>query len=257
MILTDTHTHLYLEDYNDDRDEVINNALNQGVKYLFLPNIDSSSIKDLKELSKTYPDNCFPMMGLHPTSVKENFEQELDIVKEELANNQYFGVGEIGIDLYWDKSFREQQHEAFRQQLILAKHYKIPVSIHTRNSFEEAFSILKEELTGDLKGIFHCFSGNLNDAKKIMDTGFLMGIGGVITFKNSKLGEMVKDIPLEFLVLETDSPFLTPVPYRGRRNQSAYIIYIAEKIAELKGITLEEVAEITTSNSLNLFKIKP
>ena len=255
MILADTHTHLYLEDYDDDRDEVVRKALDEGVKYIFLPNIDSTSLEAMKSLSEKYPENCFPMMGLHPTSVKENFEDELDIVKQELGKNKYYGVGEIGIDLYWDKTFEGQQKEVFREQLRLAKIYKLPVSIHTRNSFDETFKIVKEELTEDLKGIFHCFGGDFNDATKIMDIGFYMGIGGIVTFKNSGLPETVKKIPLEYIVLETDSPFLTPVPFRGRRNQSAYIKYIAEKIAEIKKMPVEEVAEITTKNTFNLFNI--
>ncbi len=255
MILADTHTHLYLEDYNDDRDQVISRALEQDVRYMILPNIDSSSIEAMNRLAGQYPDHCFPLMGLHPTSVKENYEQELALVEKELAEKKYYGVGEIGIDLYWDKTYKEQQTDAFRRQLRLAKKYRIPVSIHTRDSFEEAFTVVKAELTDDLRGVFHCFSGTLKEAQKIMDIGFYMGIGGVITFKNSDLGEIVKDIPLEHLVLETDAPFLTPVPYRGKRNQSAYIPFIAKKVAEVKDTSLDTVAKKTPHNALELFNL--
>jgi TatD DNase family protein len=255
MTLIDTHTHLYLEDYNDDRDEVIKNALNKRVELMLLPNIDSGSMDEMKKLTDRYPGHCLPMMGLHPTSVKEDYEKELKIVEEELDRSKYYGVGEIGIDLYWDKTFKEQQEDAFRRQLQLAKKYQLPVSIHTRDSFDTAYSIVKEELTDDLKGVFHCFTGTEKEARKIMDIGFFMGIGGIITFKNSGLGEVVKNIPLEHLVLETDAPFLTPVPYRGKRNQSAYLAYIAGKIAEVKNIMMEEVADATTSNALELFKL--
>ena len=256
MNLADTHTHLYLDDYNDDRQQVIENAINKGVKYLILPNIDNNSIKPLKELSNQYSGYCYPLMGLHPTSVKEDYEKELTTIKNELAKHKYYGVGEIGIDLYWDKTFREQQTDAFRRQLKLAKQYNIPVSIHTRESFNEAYAIVKDELTETLTGVFHCFTGTAQEAKKIMDIGFYMGIGGVITFKNSKLDEVVKNIPTKHLVLETDSPFLTPVPFRGKRNQSAYITYIAEKVAMVKNEPTEEIAAQTTDNAIRLFKLK-
>lgn len=254
MKFVDTHTHLYLDDFDDDRDIVIKNAVEDNVDILLNPNIDSSTIKELNYLTENYSGICFPMMGLHPTSVKENYTSELEIVEKELEKGKYYGVGEIGIDLYWDKTFKEQQLDAFRIQLKFAKKFKLPVSIHTRNSFEETYRIVKEELTGDLTGVFHCFTGTFDDARKIMDIGFFMGIGGVVTFKNSGLDKTVKDIPTEHLVLETDSPFLTPVPFRGKRNQSSYIKYIAEKIALTKNKDIAEIAEITTNNALNLFK---
>jgi TatD DNase family protein len=256
MTLIDTHTHLYLEDFDDDRDEVVNNAITSDVTKMLLPNIDSNSIAAMKRLVKSYPDNFFPMMGLHPTSVKENFEAELAVVESELQKNRYYGVGEIGIDLYWDKTFKEQQQEAFRYQLMLAKKYGLPVSIHTRNSFDDIYVIVKDEFNEDLKGVFHCFTGNKKEASMIMDIGFLMGIGGIVTFKNSGLSEVLKYISNEYIVLETDSPFLTPVPYRGKRNQSAYLVHIAEKIASVKNIKPEEVAEITTENAITLFNLK-
>ncbi len=256
MILVDTHTHLYLEEYNDDRHEVVRHAIDEGVQIMMLPNIDGATIDDMKQLALEFPDHCLPMMGLHPTSVKEDYEKELALVEQQLEKDTFFAIGEIGIDLYWDKTFREQQTDAFRRQLKLAKKYKLPVSIHTRDSFDEVYPIVKEELTDDLKGVFHCFLGSLEEAKKIMDIGFYMGIGGVVTFKKAAIAEVVKDIPDKFLVFETDAPFLTPVPFRGKRNQSAYVKYIAEKTALIKGIPVEKLAEITTVNAKKLFKIK-
>ncbi len=256
MILVDTHTHLYLEQFDEDRDEVVKAAIADGVVYMLLPRIDTESHEVQMALSKRYPENCLSMMGLHPTSVKDDYKNELEVVEEELKKGIYIGVGEIGIDLYWDDTFRKEQEYVFRRQLQLAKEYKLPVSIHTRDSFEDVYRIVKEEHTGDLKGVFHCFTGTPEEAKMIMDLGFSMGIGGILTFKNSGLAEVVKDIPMEYLVLETDSPFLTPVPYRGKRNQSKYVVHIAQKLAEIKKTTIEQVAETTTANAAELFKLK-
>ncbi len=255
MFFTDTHTHLYVEEFDADRDEVVQQALNEGVTHMLMPNIDSGYLDALQKMVNAYPQNCFPMMGLHPTSVKNDFEKELAIVENELELHSYFGVGEIGIDLYWDDTFREQQIEAFRKQLQLAKKYRLGVSIHSRNAFELIYQIVKQELTGNLKGVFHCFTGNIADAEKIMAMNFKMGIGGIVTFKNSGLDKVVKHLPLEFLVLETDAPYLTPAPFRGKRNQSAYIRYIAEKIAVIKNISVEEVAEVTNQNAEQVFSI--
>ena len=255
MILVDTHTHLYLEQFDEDRSEVVNSAIEQGVKWMLLPNIDSDSLEDMKKLHREFPQNCLPMMGLHPTSVKDNYEDELTLVENELKSGNYIAVGEIGIDLYWDKTHAEQQKDAFRRQLRLAKKYNLAVSIHIRDSFDLAYPIVKEESTNGLKGIFHCFTGTEAEAKQIMDIGFKMGIGGIVTFKNSGLAEVVKAIPDEFLVLETDAPFLTPTPFRGKRNQSAYLKYIAEKLAEIKSEAIEEIAEITTRNAMEVFPI--
>ena len=255
MILVDTHTHLYLEQFDEDRAEVVESAIDEGVKWMLLPAIDSTSLEDMKKLHRQFPDNCLPMIGLHPTSVKDNYEEELELVVEELQSGNYIAVGEIGIDLYWDKTHAEQQKDAFRKQLRLAKKYGLPVSIHIRDSFELAYPIVKDELTDELRGIFHCFTGTRAEAKQIMDVGFKMGIGGIVTFKNSGLGEVVKTIPDEFLVLETDAPFLTPTPFRGKRNQSAYLKYIAEKLAEIKSKSIEEIAEITTRNAIDVFHI--
>lgn len=256
MKLVDTHTHLYTEEFNSDRGKVIHNALGNQVDRMLLPNIDSTSLDAMLSLVNMFPEHCFPMMGLHPTSVSEQYEKELELVEEELSRNHYAGVGEIGIDLYWDKSFRSQQEDAFRRQLKLAKKHKLPVSIHTRDAFNVTLRIVKEELTDDLKGVFHCFTGSPEDAQKIMDTGFKMGIGGVVTFKNSGLADVVKNIPLEELVLETDAPYLAPVPLRGKRNESAYIRFVAEKIADAKNVSFQEVAETTTQTAENLFFTK-
>lgn len=256
MKLIDTHTHLYLENFDADRNDVVENAIDNGVNTMLLPAIDSSTFEPMMELNKTFPNNCLAMIGLHPTSVKNDYENELKLVEDELTKGGYVGVGEIGIDLYWDKAHFEQQKDAFRRQLNFAKKYKLPVAIHTRDSFDEIYPIVKEELTIDLKGVFHCFTGSLKEAKKIIDLGFMMGIGGIITFKNSELAEVVKGIPVESLLLETDAPFLTPTPYRGKRNQSAYLTYIAIKLAEVKNTGLEQVAEITTKNAIELFNLE-
>jgi len=256
MMLVDTHTHLYTEEFDADRGKVIHNALGNRVDRMLLPNIDSRSLEAMLSLVKMFPDHCFPMMGLHPTSVNEDYEKELELVEKELAQNHYVGIGEIGIDLHWDKRFRSQQEDAFRRQLKLAKKHRLPVSIHTREALEVVLRIVKEELTDDLKGVFHCFTGSPEDAENIMDTGFKMGIGGIVTFKNSGLADVVKNIPLEELVLETDAPYLAPVPLRGKRNESAYLRFIAEKIANAKNIPFQKVAEITTQTAGNLFFTK-
>ncbi len=255
MKLIDTHTHMYLDNFDADRNEVVQNAIDNDVEKMLLPAIDSTTFQSMTDLRDIYPNNCIPMIGLHPTSVKDNYETELELVKSELTTGDYVAVGEIGIDLYWDDSYFEQQKDAFRQQLKLAKKYQLPVAIHTRNSFNEIYPIVKEELTDNLKGVFHCFTGTSNEAKKIIDVGFMMGIGGIITFKNSGLAKVIVDIPIEYLLLETDAPFLTPTPFRGKRNQSAYLTYIARKLAEIKNITIEEIAETTTKNANELFKL--
>lgn len=253
MQFIDTHTHLYLDEFDADRTESISRAKLAGVEIFLLPNIDSLSIEPLLNLADMFPDNCLPMVGLHPTSVKENYQDELQIVESHLKKRKFYAIGEIGIDLYWDKTFLEQQQIAFRHQLKLAKASKLPVAIHMRNSFDQTYSIILEEADGNLQGVFHCFPGNIQQAKKVTDLGFLLGIGGVVTFKNSGLQQVVKQIPLEYIVLETDAPFLAPDPYRGKRNESSYILLIAEKIASLKEIPLSEVAQITTANAKRLF----
>ncbi len=254
MYLTDTHTHLYLDEFNSDRAETVKRAIEQDTRSMLLPNIDSSSIDNMLKLCEQFPDNCFPMMGLHPTSVKENYKEELDLVELWLEKQKFYAIGEIGIDLYWDKTFLKEQQVALVRQIELAKKYQLPIVLHMRDSFNEIYSIVKDHISDELTGVFHCFTGNPEQAHKITDMNFLLGIGGVVTFKNSGLDEVVKEIDLKHIVLETDSPFLAPVPFRGKRNESAYIKLIAKKIAEIKNTTIEEIASITTENANRLFK---
>lgn len=253
MVFIDTHTHLYAEEFNADRSEMIRRAVEAGVKRMYLPNIDSSSVAGMLKLCGEFPQHCFPMMGLHPCSVKENFMEELKLVESELATGKYAGVGETGIDLYWDKTFIEEQEEAFRIQVDWAAEKDLPLIIHTRNSFDVAFRIVAMAKRIP-KGIFHCFSGTIEDAEKIMSLKtFKMGIGGTLTYKNSALPEVLKRVDINQLVLETDSPYLPPVPHRGKRNESAYVPLVAQKLAEIKSISTREVAEITTRNALEIF----
>ena len=254
-MLIDTHSHIYSEDFKTDIDEVIKNAYNNDVKKIILPNIDTGSIKRLVDLSNSFPHICYPLMGLHPTSVAEDYKMELQAMEYWLDKQKFYGIGEIGIDLYWDSTFINEQKDAFRHQIKLAKSKKLPIVIHLRNSFNEVFEIVKEEQDGSLNGIFHCFTGNETEARKIIDLGFLLGIGGVLTFKSSNLSEVISKIELKHLVLETDSPYLAPVPKRGRRNESSYLVYVAQKLAEDYQISVEQVAEITTLNARNLFGI--
>jgi TatD DNase family protein len=257
MIFVDTHTHLYLEEFDNDRENVVRNAIHNGVNYFFLPNIDSRSIDGMMDLSGQFPGHCIPMMGLHPTSVKANYKEELAIVEGHLSSpeKRFSAIGEIGIDLYWSQEFKDIQLSAFSFQLDLAVKFNLPVVIHTRNSFEQAVNVIEEKNNPLIKGVFHCFGGSLNQAEKAIELGFLLGIGGIITYKNSGLQQVVEKVGLEHLVLETDAPFLPPVPYRGQRNESAYIPIIAQKIAEIKKTDLSEVAERTTQNALHLFKL--
>ncbi len=255
LIFTDTHAHLYLEEFDSDRQQAVSRALDAGVKYIFLPNIDSGSIKAMQDAGCRWPDICYPMMGLHPTSVKANFRDELDIVRKYLADKAYrfVAVGEIGIDLYWDKTFEKEQKEAFNIQLDLALEYYLPVAIHTRNSMEVALEILEARNDKGLRGVFHCFSGDVTQAERAVKMGFYLGIGGVVTYKKSGIADVVAAMPLENLLLETDAPFLPPVPHRGQRNESSYIPLIAHKISEIKNVSLEEVGRVTTNNALKLF----
>ena len=256
MILTDTHTHLYSEQFKEDIDEVVQKAIKLGISRFFLPNIDSGYTNALLALAKKYPDNMFPMMGLHPCSVKADYQQELAQVEKMLSEHQVVAIGEIGIDLYWDKTFLKEQQAAFRHQIRLAKANNLPFVIHCRDAFDAIFEILDEENDENMRGIFHCFTGNLEQAQKIINYGgFKLGIGGVVTFKNAGLDKVVEQLNLEHIVLETDAPYLAPVPYRGKRNESAYLIEIATKIADLKQVSLEEVAKITTINSKTVFGV--
>lgn len=252
-MLTDTHTHLYVEQFAEDRAAVIDRAIEKGVNRFYLPNIDSEYIDDLLSLEAAYPEHCFAMMGLHPCSVKENYEEELAIVEQWLKKRPFVAVGEIGLDLYWDKTFFEQQKAAFRQQIQWAKELGLPIVIHSRESTWEVIEILRAEQDENLRGIFHCFGGNVEEAKAITDLGFYLGIGGVLTFKKARLDETLKEIDLQHIVLETDAPYLAPIPYRGKRNESAYIRIIAEKLAEVKDVTLEEIAAKTSQNASNIF----
>ncbi|PKP48390.1 MAG: hydrolase TatD [Bacteroidetes bacterium HGW-Bacteroidetes-12] len=254
MILTDTHTHLYSEQFDNDIDEVIANAIKNGVTRFFLPNIDASYTEKMLQLAEKYPQQLFPMMGLHPCSVKENYKEEIAHVEQWLEKYPFCAIGEIGIDLYWDKSFLSQQQEAFRLQIALAKKYDLPFVIHCRDAFNEIFEIMDELNDDKMRGIFHCFTGDLTQANHIINYGgFKLGIGGVVTFKNSGLDKVVEHVDMQHIVLETDAPYLAPVPFRGKRNESAYLLNIAQKVAEIKGLTIVEVAEITTQNSVEVF----
>lgn len=254
MLLTDTHTHLFLKEFDSDRPEMIKRAIASGITRMYLPNIDSSSIIALLNLEKEFPENCFAMMGLHPCSVNEKYETELKIVEEWLHKRKFAAVGEIGMDYYWNKTFAEEQRNAFTIQIDLAKKFNLPVVIHQRECFSETFEIVKSKHNGLLRGIFHCFTGTIEQANQIISLGrFKIGIGGAITYKKSTLVDVLRQIDLKHIVLETDSPYLTPVPHRGKRNESAYLLLIANKIAEIKEITLDEVAEITTKNALEIF----
>ena len=255
MIITDTHTHLYSEAFNEDRKEMIERALGLNVRRFFIPAIDSSYTKAMFQLEKDFPENVFLMMGLHPTSVKENYKTELEHVKQLLLERSFIAIGEIGIDLYWDKSTLTIQQEAFRTQIKLAKQFKLPIVIHCREAFDEIFEILEEEKSDDLFGIFHCFTGTLEQAHKAISYNMKLGIGGVVTFKNGKIDKFLNQIDLKHIVLETDSPYLSPTPYRGKRNESSYILKVLEKVSELYELLQEEIAEITTSNSKDVFKV--
>ncbi len=254
--LIDTHAHLYLENFKEDIDSVVANAKQAGVKACLLPHIDSTSTQDLFELCNANPGFCFPMMGLHPTSVKKNYLQELQHVENLLSiHPEIIAIGEVGIDLYWDKTFQKEQEIVFIRQINLAKQYKLPLVIHMRDSMPVTLRLLEENWSKELTGVFHCFSGNTDDAKKVTGLGFKLGIGGVATFSKSNLPEIIQNVELSDLVLETDCPFLAPVPFRGKRNEPAFLPFIAEKIAQLKNIPIEEVARQTTETAKNTFRL--
>lgn len=255
MEIIDTHSHLYLEDFAADFHDVISRLKENHVKKVFLPNIDSGSIDAMFKLEADYPGLFYPMMGLHPTSVQNNYEDELKNVENWLEKKEFIAIGEIGIDLYWDDTYYQQQVDVFRKQIQWAKKLKLPIVIHARNSFDEIFKVVDNEAGENLMGVFHSFSGTLKQAEHIIDLGFKIGINGIVTFKNSKLDDVVKQIDINHLVLETDSPFLSPEPKRGKRNESSHVLYIAEKIAQIKGLSLEEVAKITTQNAKKIFNI--
>ncbi len=254
-MLIDTHSHIYSEDFTHDRDEALQRAYESGIKKIILPNIDTGSIKHMLDLADAYPHLCYPLIGLHPTSVDEDYSEELLAMEYWLEKRKFHGIGEIGIDLYWEKKYEKEQKEAFRKQIKLAKKHNLPIVIHVRDSFDVTYEIIKEEQDGNLKGIFHCFTGDETEAQKVIDAGFHLGIGGVLTFKNSKLDQVISKIGIENLVLETDTPYLAPEPKRGRRNESSYLVFIAQKVAEIYNVPLTRVAEITTQNARKLFEI--
>ena len=254
MIITDTHTHLYSDAFDVDRAEMIQRAIDANVTRFFIPAIDSTHTESMLQLEKDFPEHVFLMMGLHPTSVKDNYKEELRLVDDLLAKRKFCAIGEIGIDLYWDSSFLKQQQDAFRFQIALAKKHQLPFVIHCRDAFDEIFEILDELNDTDMRGIFHCFTGTIEQAQHIINYGnFKIGIGGVVTFKNAGLDKVVEQIALKHLVLETDAPYLAPTPYRGKRNESTYLYLIAEKVASLHHTSIEEVAAVTTKNSVEIF----
>lgn len=256
MKLIDTHTHLYTREFEEDIDSVVERATNEGVEKFYLPAIDSSENDALLELEKKFPGKMYAMAGLHPCSVKENYKEELAAIEQQLSQREFAAIGETGLDFYWDTTFSRQQYESLQTQIEWAIQYKLPLVLHTRNAIQETIDIIKEYKGTGLKGIFHCFSGSLSHAKEIIDSEFLLGIGGVVTFKNSGLAEVIKDIELSYIVLETDAPYLAPSPYRGKRNESSYLKYIVQKIAEIKELSVEEVASQTTKNANEIFNKK-
>ncbi|MDA8572075.1 TatD family hydrolase [Flavobacteriaceae bacterium] len=255
MIITDTHTHLYSEAFDKDRDEMISRALQSGVMRFFVPAIDSTYTESMYALEQNYPEHVFLMMGVHPTHIKDDYKEELEHVQQALESRKFVAIGEIGIDLYWDKSTLQQQQEAFRIQIQWAKRYKLPIVIHCRDAFDEVFEILEEEQSEDLFGIFHCFTGTLEQAHKAISYNMKLGIGGVVTFKNGKIDQFLSEIDLKHIVLETDAPYLAPVPYRGKRNESVYILEVLNKLSTIYGQSAKHIAEITTKNSKDIFNI--
>ena len=255
MNIIDTHTHLYLKQFKEDIDDVIARAKESGVQKFIFPAIDSSHFDSMHNLKNKYPDEIYLMSGLHPTDVKENYKDELDFVVNTLKTNNYVAIGEIGIDLYWDKSFLKQQQDAFKFQIRLAIKHDLPIVIHCREAFNEIFEILDKENCDKLRGVFHCFTGTLEEAQRAIDLGFVLGIGGVVTFKNGVIDKFLHKIDLKNIVLETDSPYLAPVPFRGKRNESSYIIYVLEKLSEIYGISKEKIAEITSKNAEKVFRL--
>lgn len=254
MKLIDTHAHIYLEEFKEDINEVIDRSKEGGVEKIYLPNIDHASIDDMMELEHKFPDYCEVMMGLHPCSVKKDFEKELYLVEDWLNKRKFIGVGEIGTDLYWDKTYWKEQQEAFRIQLDFAKKYKIPAIIHCRDSIDETIEIVEERKTEELTGIFHCFTGTVKQAEQIVDLGFYIGVGGVSTFKNGGMDKTLPDMDINKIVLETDSPYLAPVPYRGKRNEPSYVKLVAQRVADIMKLDIAEVANKTTINALKIFQ---
>ncbi len=254
--LIDTHTHIYLEQFDHDRAKVVDRAVKAQVSHLLMPNIDSHTVISMMAAARQYPGKCLPMMGLHPTSVKATWQTELTNIEKWLQKGEFVAVGETGIDLYWDKTYLAEQKESLERHIHWAKEYALPLVLHSRNSLDELFDVLMPAEDPSLSGVFHCFPGDPAQARKVIDMGFMLGVGGVATYKNSLMADVVDAVDLEHLLLETDAPFLSPVPYRGKRNESAYLLYIAERIAEIKAVTVEEVAEVTTANARKLFRLE-
>jgi TatD DNase family protein len=254
MKLIDTHCHLYLDDFDEDRQQVMERAAAQGIERFYLPAIDGTVLNNILQMEKDFQGRCFAMMGLHPCSVKDNYTTELLLAEQQLATRKFAGIGETGLDFYWDKTFVPQQYDAFTKQVEWAKHYAIPIIIHSRQSTQECIDLIRANYDERLTGIFHCFGGSLDEARQIISLGFYMGIGGVATYKNSGLAAVIEQLPLDNIVLETDAPYLTPAPFRGKRNESAYLQYIVQKIASIKKMSVDEVASITTLNAEKVFK---
>ena len=254
-MLIDTHSHIYLEDFSNDLEDVIKRAFTNDVRKIILPNIDSSSVKRMLDLTDLYPRICFPLIGLHPTSIHDDYEEELELVDFWLKRRKFYGIGEIGIDLYWDKTFIKEQTDAFRRQLKMAKEYELPVAIHVRESFDEVIAVVNEEKDDKLKGVFHSFGGSIEQARTIIDHNFYIGINGIVTFKNSGLDKVLPYIDPSHIILETDSPYLTPDPFRGKRNESSYLVYVAQKVAGIYQRPVADIIRITTENAENLFHV--
>ena len=255
MKIIDTHTHLYLNQFKDDIDKVIQSSKDKGINKFIFPAIDSTHFDDMHDLKNKYPGSIYLMSGLHPTDVKENFKQELEFVVNSLKSHSYVAIGEIGIDLYWDKTYLNEQQEAFSFQIRLAIKNDLPIVIHCREAFDEIFEILDKENCDKLRGVFHCFTGTLEQAKRAIDLGFILGVGGVVTFKNGGIDKFLNQIDLKHIVLETDSPYLAPVPFRGKRNESSYIVYVIDKLSEIYGLSKEEIASVTTKNAEKVFAL--
>ena len=253
MTLVDTHSHIYVPEFDNDRIQMLERAEKEGVGRILLPAIDSATHEQMLRVENENPDKCFSMMGVHPCSIKDDYLAELKIARDYLDQRKFIAVGEIGLDFYWDKTFTEQQYLAFHEQIEWALHFEMPIVIHSRNSTDECIKVVTEHQKGKLRGVFHCFSGNLLQAKQVIDLGFYLGIGGVLTFKNSGLDAVMKNISLENVVLETDAPYLAPVPFRGKRNEPSYLKYVVEKLSTIKNISIDEVASIATVNAEKLF----
>lgn len=255
FMLIDTHSHIYSEEFNGEYDEIIRKSIESGVEKILLPNIDSSSIKMMLEISKRFKNVCYPMIGIHPTSVNEDFEEELEVFEYWLNKQKFYGIGEIGIDLFWDDTFKEEQEYVFRRQLKFAKKTKLPLSIHIRESFDIVMENIQKEYYKGMKGVFHCFTGNADQARQVIDLGFKIGVGGIVTFKNSGIDKMVATLKPTDIVLETDAPYLAPSPFRGKRNESSYLTYVLKRVADVLNMPEQELASITTQTASTLFNI--